>query len=131
MGGSKGKRGAGCADGSKGNRGADCADSSCGFRNPRSESDGRDAGTGGYPRNGRDEAAEGKLLAHCALGVGLLRVLCILHVQKRLRNYIPFFRDRQPLVFLLLFYKTGDYLKKRKLLLHDCHASGDFHLLHG
>lgn len=44
----------------------------------------------------------------------------------------PFFSRRHFTVFCLLAVKTGDYLEKRKHLLHDQHsAAGDIHLLHG
>ena len=50
---------------------------------------------------------------------------------KRLQEHFPFFSRRHFTVFCLLAVKTGDYLEKRKCLLHDQHsAAGGIHLLH-
>ena len=61
----------------------------------------------------------------------LCRVLCILYVPERLGDHFPFFSRRHFTVFCLLAVKTGNYLEKRKRLLHDQHpAAGGIHLLH-
>lgn len=47
------------------------------------------------------------------------------------RGSLSLFSRRHFTVFCLLAVKTGDYLEKRKCLLHDQHsAAGGIHLLH-
>lgn len=54
-----------------------------------------------------------------------------LYVPERLGDHFPFFSRRHFTVFCLLAVKTGDYLEKRKCLLHDQHsAAWGIHLLH-